>query len=373
MNVLNTDVRFSRPNFALDVRQSFSGAGVCALIGASGSGKSTFLRLIAGLERPDEGRISMGGKIWTDARRKIHLKPQSRNIGMLFQDYALFDHMSAKENIGFGVPKAYRAETVKHWVEALGLNGVADRLTSKLSGGQRQRVALARALATDPDLLLLDEPFSALDPHLRLKLRTQVKELLTRIKQPAIIVTHDLQEARAMADHVGVMVDGSIRRFGDPFDVFSDPGDYQTATVLGWRNILPAASISGKLVAGPWGRVVTKREAPVETAWIGIRPEHIQIGLNKDYALEATITSVSEFGAFREIACRLDSGHELYVHRPWNEPVPAPGETTKIVFPENHIRFMGDGAIVRNTEEPAAGDVQTGLRQVENSIPQEAV
>lgn len=374
MNLLRTDISSSRPGFALDVKQTFLSRGLSVLLGASGSGKTSLLRHIAGLETPSKGVISFNGTVWTDTKNRIFQKTSSRNIGMMFQDYALFDHMSVAENIGFGVGRNIRKNVVRHWLSLTGLEAYADRSVTALSGGQRQRVALARALAPVPDLLLLDEPFSALDHHLRVNLRTEIKSLLAKVGTPTLMVTHDLEEARTLGDEVGVMVEGCIRRFGATFDVFSDPGDFQVAKILGWRNLLPVCRTTEIDVEGPWGKLYTASEPPVTASWIGIRPEHIQLGDAGSNTLEANVAEIKELGAIREVTCLLKDGTLIVAHRPWNEPVPAPGETVKLFWPKNHLRMMGNGVVISNTKSVKSGQLQTPATGKDLNLvtPQEA-
>ena len=178
---------------------------VIALTGPSGSGKTTLLRCLAGLERPANGSIHAGEEIWFDAERRIHQSPQQRDIGYLFQEYALFPHLSVANNIGYGLGAlSSEARRTRVWelLERFHLTGLADRRIREISGGQQQRVALARALARKPHLLLLDEPLSALDAGLREELRTELDQLLHTLDIPTILVTHDRAEAEALADEV---------------------------------------------------------------------------------------------------------------------------------------------------------------------------
>ena len=211
-------------------------ASVTVLFGPSGAGKTTLLRLLAGLERPDEGRVALNGVTWFDSETGTFVPPQQRRAGFLFQDYALFPHLTVAENVGYA---AQPAETQK-LLDTFGLAGLADRFPRAISGGQQQRVALARALAARPSLLLLDEPLSALDAPTRQRARHGLRRLLIESGVPAIVVTHDRMEAIALGDWMTVMIAGSVRQAGPVRDVFHHPADAAVAESVGVENVLPA-------------------------------------------------------------------------------------------------------------------------------------
>jgi len=228
--------RFARgPTIRMALTHPVAEFSVTALVGPSGCGKSTVLRCLAGLDAPQSGRVSFGDGIWFDAARRINLRPQSRGIGYLFQEYALFPHLSVGENIAFGLSGA-RAPQKRHRVdellEALKLTGLGPRYPHELSGGQQQRVALARTVAGRPRLLLLDEPLAALDTPTRTELRGQLRGLLESWRIPTIVVTHDATEVRALAHHVVILCDGQVRQQGPVADVFANPADAQAARLL---------------------------------------------------------------------------------------------------------------------------------------------
>lgn len=200
-------------NFSL----SASRGTILAILGESGSGKSTVLRLLSGLEVPEQGEIKINGKVVAD--QHTFVPPEERNIGMVFQDYALFPHMTVAKNICFGLKHMDRAKKNRRSQEVLALvdlQGFEHRYPHELSGGQQQRVALARALAPQPDVLLLDEPFSNLDAMLQARIRDELKEILTRAGITAILVTHDQEDARRVADQVVVMEHGEIKQIVNP-------------------------------------------------------------------------------------------------------------------------------------------------------------
>jgi molybdate transport system ATP-binding protein len=216
---------------------------VTVLFGPSGSGKTTVLRALAGLDRPDAGAISFAGETWYDAARRAFVAPQARGVGFLFQDYALFPHLSVAANVAFGLGRLGRAERearVAALAERFGLADLLRRRPGELSGGQRQRVALARALAPRPRLLLLDEPLSALDAPAREGLRGELRHLLEAAGVPTVLVTHDRTEALALGDRLAVIADGAVRQVGPVHEVFSSPVDAEVARVVGTENVFPS-------------------------------------------------------------------------------------------------------------------------------------
>ncbi len=238
----------SGPTIQGALRQSVAEFSVTALVGASGCGKTTVLRCLAGLDAPQQGRVSYGDEVWFDAARRINLRPQQRGIGYLFQEYALFPHLTVSENIAFGLtpgtllrplqngkgtPGAAIGDRVRELLDMLQLAGLEARYPHQLSGGQQQRVALARTVAPRPRLLLLDEPLSALDSPTRTELRGGLRRVLEQWAIPTIIVTHDAAEVAAFADHVAVLCDGRIRQQGPVAEVFQNPADADVARVIG--------------------------------------------------------------------------------------------------------------------------------------------
>ncbi len=215
---------------------------VTVLFGPSGCGKTTVLRCLAGLERPQQGRIAAGGTTWFDARSNIHLPPQARDVGMLFQEFALFPHLSVAGNVGYSLRRlktATRLATVAAALDRFALADLGDRLPATLSGGQQQRVALARALVRRPRLLLLDEPLSALDGPLRDELRPRLRQWLIEAGIPVVLVTHDRTEGLALGDRIVVMDEGVVLQTGGVADVFGRPVDAAVARIVGTETILP--------------------------------------------------------------------------------------------------------------------------------------
>ena len=216
------------------------GPQVTVLFGPSGSGKTTVLRCIAGLESLTTGRIQFNEQVWADVSGGIHLPPQRRSVGYLFQDYALFPHLSVRENIGFGIANASKISwnnTVREIARRMQVSDLLDRRPSELSGGEQQRVALARAVASGPELLLLDEPLSALDGPTRDRVREELARLLQTLCLPAIVVTHDWIDALRLGDSLVVMSNGTVLQAGTPQDVFARPKHTDVAAAVGMETV----------------------------------------------------------------------------------------------------------------------------------------
>jgi len=215
-------------------------AGTTVLFGPSGSGKTTLLRMLAGLDRPDRGRIGFGNATWFDGETGANVPPQKRRVGYVTQESALFPHLTVLENAGFGVPVPDRPTRVPKMLILMGVNDLAGRLPHELSGGQKQRVALARAVAARPDVLLLDEPLSALDASAREALRRDLGRFLHAVSLPTVLVTHDRAEALALGDDVVLIADGRVLQQGPIADVFSRPASLEAARVVGVEAVVPA-------------------------------------------------------------------------------------------------------------------------------------
>jgi molybdate transport system ATP-binding protein len=220
---------------------------VLVLFGPSGSGKTTVLRAVAGLLRPDAGHVRLGGETWFDGAAGIHVPPQRRGVGFVFQDFALFPHLTVQENVAYGLgrlPRAGRDGRVAELARLLGIGDLLTRRPARLSGGERQRVALARALAPHPRLLLLDEPLSALDAPTREELRGDLRGLLHHLGIPSVLVTHDRIEALALGDRIAVIAGGTVRQTGRVDEVLGAPADLAVARVVGTENVLPARIVA---------------------------------------------------------------------------------------------------------------------------------
>jgi molybdate transport system ATP-binding protein len=199
-----------------------------ALVGPSGAGKSSVLRAIAGLVRPSRGFVALGDDVWLDSERRIFRKPDERRVGLVFQEYALFPHFTVRQNVAYA-----GKERADEYLERFRISHLADARPSALSGGERQRVALARALARGPGVILLDEPLSALDAHTKGTVRVELQELLDELALPTILVTHDFEDAAALADEVGVIVDGRLRQLATPNELVDRPADAFVASFTG--------------------------------------------------------------------------------------------------------------------------------------------
>ena len=250
IRVANVSKRFGSFHAVDDVSVDVDSGSLVALLGPSGSGKSTLLRLIAGLEQADTGRIWITGEEATD--RTV----QDRQVGFVFQHFALFKHRTVRQNVAFGLElRKWKREAIKRRVDELldlvQLKGYGSRFPSQLSGGQRQRVALARALAVQPRVLLLDEPFSALDAKVRKELRAWLRNLHDEMHVTTVIVTHDQEEAMEVADRIVVMNEGRIEQIGTPAEIYDHPATPFVMGFVGAVNVLPGGSLPGPTAATP--------------------------------------------------------------------------------------------------------------------------
>ena len=262
---------------------SVAAESVTAILGPSGSGKTTLLRLVAGFDRIDRGQIRIGGTTVDDGRHGE--PPERRRLGYVPQEGALFPHLTVAGNVAFGLShRRHQRDRVRELLDMVGLAGLERRYPDQLSGGQQQRVALARALATEPTLVLLDEPFSALDASLRASLRTEVRDILRAAGATTVLVTHDQDEALSLADQVAVLRDGRIVQHGPPHELYSAPADPELAGFLGEANVLDAV-ISGPSAATALGLVdlagdpltLEPGAAGHHRARVMVRPEQVRV------------------------------------------------------------------------------------------------
>lgn len=292
------------------------------LLGPSGCGKTTLLRLIAGLEQPDEGEIFFGD-------RRVETEPAHlRNIGMVFQNYALFPHMSVADNVAYGlrarkVNPVEAAQRVEEALVMVQMERFGSRSPGQLSGGQQQRVALARALATQPEVLLLDEPLSNLDARLRVAMRSEIRRLQRKAGVTAIYVTHDQEEALAISDRIGVMEGGLLRQVGTPAEIYRSPVSREVAGFVGTCSFLEGEFLQGEvsMLGQRFRRDLARRfQGPV---WVGLRPESLRLlppswEPPDEVVLSGQVVEESYAGPFCMVHCRLPSGEQVEVlaHQP---------------------------------------------------------
>ncbi|MBD1850576.1 TOBE-like domain-containing protein [Leptolyngbya sp. GB1-A1] len=274
-----------------------------ALLGPSGSGKSTLLRLIAGLEMPDSGRVFLTG------RDATYQTVQERNIGFVFQHYALFKHMTVRKNIAFGLEiQKYPKAKIKHRVEELldlvQLSGLGDRYPSQLSGGQRQRVALARALAVEPKVLLLDEPFGALDARVRKDLRVWLRRLHDEVHVTTVFVTHDQEEAMEVSDEIVVMNEGKVEQVGTPAQIYDHPASAFVMSFIGPVNVLPSTS-----------RIFAANGFDSPHPEVFLRPQDVLIDVNPNgTSTPARVSRIIHLGWEIQAELTLDDGQVVTAH-----------------------------------------------------------
>ena len=278
---LAAHVVVQRGSLGVDVEFSVGDGEVLALLGPNGAGKSTVLRVLAGLLRLDSGQVVVdGGQVWDSAEH--HVPPHQRSLGMVFQDHLLFPHLSITENVAFGlrtrgVRRAAARTTAGSWLDRVGLAGLGDRRPGQLSGGQAQRAALARALVGDPEVLLLDEPLSALDARTRLTVRAELHRHLAEYAGSAVLVTHDPIDAMALADRVVVVEDGRVVQSGTPAEVARRPRTDYVARLVGLV-LLPGTG-KGEQVVLDGGGVVAIAEEAAGPVFVAVRPESVALYL----------------------------------------------------------------------------------------------
>jgi iron(III) transport system ATP-binding protein len=319
---------------------------VC-LLGPSGCGKTTTLRLIAGLIEPDAGEIRVGGRVVSSPRSVV--PPERRNMGMIFQSYAVWPHMTVRQNVAYGLkmrkmpPREQRART-DALLHATQLGEMAERYPSQLSGGQQQRVALARALAPEPDILLLDEPLSNLDAHLRGELRLEIRRLHDQFHNTSIYVTHDQVEAMTMADRIVVMNAGRIEQIGTPQDLYERPASRFVARFLGGSNVVAARHLSGTTVEvaghpldigqGDFSGPGREMSFCVKTHDLELLHDAHGAGAN---TLPAVVRGHAYLGSHRDYV--VDIGQELLIAAPATLDLP-PGAQVRIRFPAARCRGL---------------------------------
>ncbi|MFW3145827.1 MAG: ABC transporter ATP-binding protein [Thermoplasmatota archaeon] len=297
------------------------------VLGRSGSGKSTLLNIIAGFLRPRQGRILVNGNDVTD------LPPEKRRVGMVFQNYSLFPHMNVLKNVTYGVDRKLRdpIDHARRMLSLVGLEGFEGRSVAELSGGQAQRVALARALAHDPDVLLLDEPLSALDASLRENLRTELRGIIKERGLTTIYVTHDQGEALAISDRIGLIGKGKMLEEGRADTLYWNPVRRYTASFLGMKNIFRAGEAGSGILDTPFGKIPWMGKKP---RYIGFRPESI-VPSGNGIELEGLVTSMTYRGSDILIDV-IVNGYAVRAVLPENLPL-SKGKDVKLVLPYGSI------------------------------------
>ena len=346
---------------SIDIEKDFKGFSLrvkfdstCAtmgILGASGSGKSITLRCIAGIETPDRGRIVVNGRTIFDSDQKINLKPQQRRIGYLFQNYALFPTMTVKENIACGYrgkDKQERDKKVQDYITRYHLEGLEDHLPSQLSGGQQQRVALARMMTGEPEMILLDEPFSALDGYLKDVLQRDMQTFLKDYPGDMLLVTHSRDEAFRFCDQLILLKDGKTLTIGNTRQIFEDPGLIEAARLTGCKNYSAAERIdSHHIFAADWGiSLRTVQQVPTDISWVGIRGHWLKPREEDgENCMPVKVTECIETTFEHQCLVqnpRLKDGGSLWWMRPKNSFEEDPGKNLPayLYLPPEHLMLL---------------------------------
>lgn len=315
------DIKKRLGSFNLDVKFE-SEKETLALLGASGCGKSMTLKCIAGIEKPDSGKIVLDGVTLFDSEKRINLSPQKRKTGLLFQNYALFPNMTVKQNIACGIKyeknSPEKTEKINRYMEKFGLLELSEHLPSQLSGGQQQRCALARVLISEPNMLLLDEPFSALDSHLRFRLEQEVKNVIKDFGKSVILVSHDKDEVFRLSDRIAVMEAGKVDSFGPKEEIFERPATKVSAVLTGCKNISEIdVTDSTHIYAKDWGLTFEASEDPESFVFAGLKSD--LISETPGSGTEFDITGVLENPQSYTLMLRASSspnGKELLFEKP---------------------------------------------------------
>lgn len=293
-------IRKTLDDFSLNVRFRAENETL-ALLGASGSGKSLTLKCISGVEQPDEGRIVLDGTVLFDSEQKIDLPPQKRRVGYLFQNYALFPNMTVEDNIAVGIhkPRHEREQMIRNLLKTFCLENLGGHYPHQLSGGQQQRVAIARILASEPNVLMLDEPFSALDSHLRWKMEQELQNVLNCFPRTTLYVSHNRDEVYRLCDRIAVLSNGKLDAIDEKWNLFRNPGTISAALLTGCKNISASRKISDhQVLALDWDTVfVTSHAVPDDLQFIGIRAHYwlpVDCGTEKENVVEGKIERVIE-------------------------------------------------------------------------------
>lgn len=349
LNIQNLKKSFGSHTVVHDFSLAVEKGEFISFLGPSGCGKTTVLRMIAGFETPDQGRIEINGQDVVD------FKPNKRNIGMVFQAYALFPNMTVAQNVAFGLrvsgkPKAEIQAIVREMLELIRLEHLADRFPYQMSGGQQQRVALARALATKPQVLLLDEPLSALDAKIRVSLREEIRAIQRKLGITTVFVTHDQEEALSISDRIVVMHEGKADQTGTPFEIYNRPATRFVASFVGTLNMLEA------LVADPQknsvnlgGQIITLEHSLAahqksDKITLALRPEAISLDPSpaRDSSSEVTVQEVHFLGSV--IRTRVDLAGNQLSFDSFNNPAirpPQQGDKITVYFASQDVLLLG--------------------------------
>jgi iron(III) transport system ATP-binding protein len=314
--------RFGDLQAVVDAQLCVERGELVALLGPSGCGKTTLLRLVAGFEHPDSGEVRLGDRLV--AGPGTWVPPERRRVGLVFQDYALFSHLTIAENVAFGIPRRGRRDRVAELLELAGLARLGARYPHELSGGQQQRVAVARALAPRPDVVLLDEPWSNIDPLLRASMRDELSRILRAAEATVLLVTHDREEAFSIADRVALMSDGSIAQAGTPEEIYRTPASRWTAAFSGPGNFLPGRLEDG-LVETLLGRFPAANPTGTTAVEALIRPELLELELDPEGDAEVVGREFRGHDVLYRV--RLN-GATLVSQRPSTETVPLGARVT---------------------------------------------
>ena len=293
---------------------------IAAIVGPSGQGKTTILRLIAGFDSPSAGEILMDGVCVSDTELRVN--PEKRGIGYVPQDGALFPHLTVAENVAFGLRRGAK-QRVEEMLRLVGLHGLGDRRPDEISGGQMQRVALARALAPEPRMVLMDEPFSALDAAMRIEVRDEVHAILRKTGTTTVMVTHDQAEAMSIADHVIVMLDGGIAQAGSPREIYENPKNKHVAGFVGEANFVSGVATGGH-IAHVFGQLPYAEANGTVT--IMFRPEHLRLVSD---GVRGRVETTTYYGHDAAVGVRFENGERVTV-RITAGAIPAVGEAVSV-------------------------------------------
>jgi iron(III) transport system ATP-binding protein len=342
VSIRNVSKGFDRTPVLRDISLEIQDHELFFLLGPSGCGKTTLLRLLAGFYAPD------AGELWFGERRMDETPPHRRNAGMVFQNYALWPHLTVAQNVAYGlevrrVNAAERRQRVAEALAVVRMEDLAERSPNQLSGGQQQRVALARALVVRPDVLLLDEPLSNLDARLRLEMREEIRRIHDETRITTVYVTHDQKEALSMADRVAVLREGAVEQIGEPRDIYARPATRFVAEFVGETNWLEGRvagaagehldveTRAGRLVAANPGAL-----SPGQPVWVGFRPEAVRMGSGTPNALTARVRLVTYLGEIEQYRLELADGTELKAFEQNPQARRRAGDTLAVhVRPEN--------------------------------------